>query len=459
MSNNTKKTKKQYPEPILTLKLGVLVGVAAAFFLSGTAAAVLESFDNYSAGTDISGIGNWATTTFPAKISDTQSVSAPNSAYFNSIPTEDKYLRYAKLNLGAGNRRLEFDVFLVACPIGSPFDFYFQDIDEGYIGWFNGGGPVGENCQVEGRKNGAYEIIGTMPLNTWRTFIFEQSTTTAEIRYSIDGGINFTAWLSANLTERDIRFFWCHFSNTFNKGYVDNITHEAVGEIRVWGVSPASGGTTTSTDINLTIGWEGWDFEDIYKDFVFSFWEKNTGILTGTIIYEPTTTTGTYTLPLSDFGISKNGDYYLHAKARSYLYEYTAYYTGDLVSPEWWINVNVEGWEAIFEMPEFTTWYSEHSKFATPTAGFLTITNFLTPIYNKLGEFGNRAVEFLNIEEAYDRGYDLGKIIPTYTQYITGIEVFFGGFPIIQIFTVFLAILLGIFIGRLILKFVPFIGK
>jgi hypothetical protein len=455
---NTETIKKHRGGSVMTLKLGVLVGVAVAFGVVGQSAAVLESFDNYSVNTEISGIGNWASTTYPAKVSAAQSVSAPNSGHFSHLTMYDA-LWYGKLNLAPDIRRLEFDVFLTACPIGSQAGFHLQDIDEGYIGIFESVELVDNWCQIRGRKSGDWETIGTMPLNTWRTFIFEQSTTTAEVRYSIDGGINYTAWLPASLSTRDIRRFFISFANIYNEGYVDNITHEAIGEIRVWGVSPASGGTTTSTDTNISIGWEGWDFEDIYKDFVFSFREKNTGILTGTKIFAPTTTAGTYTLPLSDFGISKNGNYYLHAKARSYLYEYTAYYTGDLVSPEWWINVNVEGWEAIFEMPATSTWYAAHSKFATPTAGFLTITNFLTPIYNKLGEFGNRAIEFLNIEEAYDRGYDLGKIIPTYTQYITGIEVFFGGFPIIQIFTAFLAVLLGIFIGRLILKFVPFIGK
>lgn len=438
------------------IKWGVLLGVAAAFCVAGQSLAMLENFDSYSVGTDISGIGNWATTTYPAKVSDTQSVSAPNSAFFD----HPNWVRYAKLNIGTGSERLEFDVFLVACPTGSPFSFYFRDIGEGdFIGWFDSVELIDGECQIRGRKSGAYETIGTMPLDTWRTFIFEQETIAGSdyIRYSINGGVNFTTWLPAILSKRDIRIFHL-LPNIFNKGYVDNITGEPA-ELRVWGVSPASGSIATSTDANFTIGWEGWDFEDIYKDFVFSFYEKNTEIVVGSVIYEPaTSTTGTYVLPLSDFGFWKNGDYYFRAKARSPLYEYTAYYTTDLVSPEWWINLNISGWTSVFEMPDYMAWYAENSKFATSTAIFTGITTFISPIFNKIGEFGNSAVAFLDLDEAYDRGYELGKIIPIFRQYIDEIEVFFGGFPIIQIFLAFLVILLGIFIVRLILKFIPGLG-
>lgn len=154
---------------------------------------------------------------------------------------------------------------------------------------------------------------------------------------------------------------------------------ETERELRVFGISPASGSTATSTNENFIVGWEGWDFEFIYKDFVFSFYEKNTGILTGSEIYEPETENGTTTLKFSDFKIDKNGKYYFYAKARSYLYEYTAYYTGDLVLPEWWVNIQVEGWPAIFEMPTFETWYNEHSKFATSTAIFSGVAGLLSP--------------------------------------------------------------------------------
>lgn len=442
--------KKQRVSAILTLKLSVLLGVAVAFCITGESLG-FENFDSYAKDTLISGIGSWATTTYPAIVSDVQSVSAPHSAYFLYSSR-----RYAKLNIGTGSERLEFDVFLTACPSGSPLNFYFRDISEDYIGWFESAGIVGGGCQIKGRKSDASETIGTTTLNAWHTFIFEQETI-AEldyIRYSIDDGVSFTTWLPAILSKRDIRQFWSVFVNFGNEGYVDNILGEPA-ELRVWGVSPASGSTATSTDADFIIGWEGWDFEDIYKDFVFSFWEKNTGILTGTVIYEPTIESGTHTLNFSDFGIEKNGDYYFHAKARSYLYEYTAYYTGDLVSPEWWINIEVEGWEEIFEMPVFENWYGTHSKFATSTAIFTGITTFLTPFFNRIGEFGDRVVEFLDLNEAYDRGYDLGKIIPTFRHYVSGIEVFFGGFPIIQIFLASLVILLGMFIIRLILSFKP----
>jgi len=64
----------------------------------------------------------------------------------------------------------------------------------------------------------------------------------------------------------------------------------------------------------------------------------------------------------------------------------------------------------------------------------------------------------LDTGQAYNTGVELGTFIPLYRDYIEGIEYFFGGFPLVQIFIVLVILLIGIFIFRLILKFIPFIG-
>jgi len=305
-------------------------------------------------------------------------------------------------------------------------------------------------------------VLGYVEANTWTKMSVEWDTISNTQRFKIaeNDWSDLTEIINEPESLAVIKFYGTSYVSDFTIFFdeIETGVPPPPPELRVWGISPVSGTSTATTTINFTFGWEGWDFEDIYKDFVLSFYEKNTGIVVGSVIYEPTTITGSSTLALSSFGFYKTGDYYFKTKARSPLYEYTAYYTTDLVSPVWWINLNVAGWSPVFEMPDYTTWYAENSKFATSTAIFTGITNFLSPIFGKIGEFGNSVVAFLDLDEAYDRGYDLGLTIPLFSAYVSEIEVFFGGFPIIQLFLAFLVILLGIFIVRLILKFIPGLG-
>jgi hypothetical protein len=448
-------TKKQHPEPILTLKLAVLLGVAVAFCLPAIVLAVApfeDSFEDYILG-NLAGNNGW-TEEMNEKWQVNWDITPPDGVKSVSCGTLNTGCRATRTGdlVETGSWTIDFYI---------PSDYHNPNerlvvfgLGSTYV-WSWKANFNGTACKIwKAISIADFTEFGEFTCDAWHSVSVEWRP--IEIRFRLDDE-DWTEWQSTYSPFSGVDRIYLDSYSEYEKYYVDNLNTE-LPELRVFVVSPASGGTATSTEGNFIVGWEGWDFEDIYKDFVFSFYEKNTGILTGTKIFEPTTEAGTTTLNFLNFGFNKNGKYYFHAKARSPLVNYTAYYTGDLVLPEWWLNLEIEGWEAIFEMPEFTTWYSEHSKFATPTTGFLTITNFLTPIYNKLGEFGSRVVEFLDTEEAYDRGYSLGIIIPTYKNYISGIEVFFGGFPIMTIFTSFLAILLGIFIGRLILKFIPGLG-
>jgi len=245
--------------------------------------------------------------------------------------------------------------------------------------------------------------------------------------------------------------------------YIDELGFYEFGppSLRVWSESPESGSIITDIDDNFTIKWEGWDLEWVYKDFVFRFVDQNTGMVSHQIIYTPETESGEIVFKFSDFGFEKNSKYDFSAIARSYYFpEWGVFYTSELVNPAYWVEIDVEGWTPVFEMPPFTDWYAEKvERFATPTAVFTGITGVLSPIFSKIGEFGESAVKFLDIGQAYQTGYDLGKIIPLFKHYVEAIEFFLGGFPIIQIFLVFMILLIGIFIVRLILKFIPFFGK
>lgn len=226
--------------------------------------------------------------------------------------------------------------------------------------------------------------------------------------------------------------------------------------LRVWGISPANGSTITDTNQSLTFGWQGFDFDDIYTDFLFQFYEPNTGIVSGSTIYTPATTFGTAVVNISDIEIDKNATYYLRVKARSPLYNGSAFYTEDLVSPEYYLIVEVSGWETLFFMPDYGAWYNTHvDKYATPTPVFAGVVGFLSPLFGTIGEFGAQVSALLNSQEAYQRGYDFGTFIPLFSQYVDLIAVFFGGFHIIGIFSGILLVMLGIFAFKTIMKFWP----
>jgi hypothetical protein len=226
---------------------------------------------------------------------------------------------------------------------------------------------------------------------------------------------------------------------------------------RVYGISPASGTEITSTSTGFSFGWEGLDPEK-YEGFTLNFREKNTGIVVKQKIFFTSSISGATTTPLVNFEFDKNSDYYLESAGIlvSDYYRVEAY--NDLVSPDYFLTINFEGLSPVFEMTDFETWYGVNSKFATPTAIFTSITGFLSPVFSKLGEFGARTTDFFDIADAYTRGYNLGLIFPTFSQYVDEIEVFMGGFPIVKLFLIALIVLLGIFAIKLIMKFIPFFG-
>ena len=288
--------------------------------------------------------------------------------------------------------------------------------------------------------------------STWHTLTFEGSNN--QWRAKIDTG----EWSIWNTPENN--FDWISRFTIFGgylHFYFDQMGAPELGapEFRVYGISPVSGTEITSTSTEFSFGWEGLATStSYYQGFWLNFREKTTGIKTEGYLFTTAEPTGTATTSLENFNFVKNSDYYLTAVGAGYTY---GYYT-DLVSPEFYYTINIAGLPDVFKMTDFSTWYSENSKFATPTAIFVSLTGFLEPVFSKIGEFGERTTEFFDLDDAYTRGYDIGIIFPTFTQYINEIEVFMGGFPIIRLFLVSLIVLLGIFIIKLIMKFIPFFG-
>lgn len=235
---------------------------------------------------------------------------------------------------------------------------------------------------------------------------------------------------------------------------------------KVWGIDPVSGTEITNLDTLLRIGYEDLN---TYDSLYIALRHPPTGLFTEAKRYDIINIggSGELEIPLTHFNIEKNGNWYLHAIAtyEGYQYEddlflsdYGWNWTSDLTEGNYYLDINIEGFEEIFFMSNFETWYSENAKFDTPTEMFYDIASVFSPIFSTIGEFGNRIINYFDINSAYSKGYDIGRSIPFFRYYVGQITHFLGGFPIIAWLLIIILILVGIFIFRIIMKFIPFLG-
>jgi len=249
--------------------------------------------------------------------------------------------------------------------------------------------------------------------------------------------------------------------------YFDDFSGEYVPPTeRVFGVSPASETEITNLADTFIFGWEELDDWDTLSVL---FQNENTGIFTeAEELLITTSPSGQESFYFSDFNFDRNGKYNFYAVATRTVLEvlegmyltgrYSYEWSDDLVSPEFWYTINIGGFTPIFEMTDFSTWYGSVSKFATPTDMFVSIAGFFEPTFNKIGEFGNRIKDYFNLSEVYSQGYEIGKTIPYFSYFVGQISLFLGGFPILKWVFVVILLLVGIFIFRLVLKFIPGLG-
>jgi multisubunit Na+/H+ antiporter MnhG subunit len=236
-------------------------------------------------------------------------------------------------------------------------------------------------------------------------------------------------------------------------------------EASVWGIDPESAIEITDLDELLTIGYSGLDdYEDLYLTFTHP-----SGISSNSKEYDIDIIggSGSIEVNLADFDIDKNGNWYLQAVASREGYQvqddlflsgYGWIWSGNLTSGEYYLDINIEGFEDIFVMGDFNTWYDENSKFDEPTAMFSSIVGFFEPIFGTIGEFGNRIEDYFDKNTAYTKGAEIGKAIPLFGYYLEQVNVFMGSFPLMNWLLVIILILVGIFIFKVIMKFIPFLG-
>ncbi|GAH93161.1 unnamed protein product, partial [marine sediment metagenome] len=309
---------------------------------------------------------------------------------------------------------------------------------------------------------------GTLPDDDWVEIkIIHYENNTFKVGWSAPG-IEYTEsedcyWWNTTNSDATLEYIIFTTKGTF---YFDEFGKEK-GAGKVWGISPDSATEITNLGDNFTFGWQ--DLDD-WDTLSVVFQNRASGIFSNAKEYQVETigASGEKTLSFENFNFDRNGKFYFYAVATRTVLEviegmfltgkYSYEWSDDLVDPDYWIAINIEGYTPIFEMSDFEEWYAVKSKFAEPTDMFFAIAGFFQPTFNKIGEFGNRIKDYFDLDEVYSQGYEIGKYIAYFTYFVDQISLFLGGFPILKWVFVVILLLTGIFIFRLVLKFIPFLG-
>lgn len=449
------------------LILGSLVILGSLIPLFCFGATILEeNFENYELG-ELAGKGNWlkwGTSTGVLYVENTEVFEGIKAVKFSATTTTPPAYYYKIGNLIASGTQIVYfkihDIYNVNEIIfsenwGAQFLVIFNHpTSPGTIQFFTGS---------------LYYYISTYVPDEWFSFQTQWRDSDKKVRFRMNEE-NWTDWWSVpspwdlGLNRIDFYFDWLPESEGVVMDYIAEIP-----KLTFSGKTPPDETEITNINTDFTFSWTNFNPE-IWKGVIVSFREETTGIHTKGIEYTDLATSGEKILSLFNFDFDKNSRYCFHAIAFGEKLEliqgtfltphgYIEYFSEDLVSPEYCLNINIPGLPVIFEMPIWDIWYAENTEYETSTPLFSAVAGFLDPTFSKLGEFGSRVVSYLNLDDAYQKGQGLGIIFPIFNQYIELIEPFFGGFPIIRFSLVIIFLLLGFFVFKLILKFIPFFGK
>jgi len=310
--------------------------------------------------------------------------------------------------------------------------------------------------------------------NTWQTFYFEWNGN--DYKFKVGLNEQSSDWFNGEVQwTNGLDGFWIQSSGCEGHIYYDYITEEQqiAEEPLIYGDSPESGTEITNLDTDIIIKYEGFDW-DIYSGFTLVMKEHNSKISSKALIYQSDDLdeNGSGQVPVSGrmFGIDVNSRWDLEAIAFGSQLDveggmfltglgYVDFYTENLVYPDYYLNFNVEGLAQLYPFSEPENWYLENvDRFSEPTEFFTAVIGLVSPIFQKVGEFGTRTQIIFSTADAYQRGYALGEVFPKIKGYTEKISEFFGGFPIVSFFIAIILIMSAIFIIRLIMKFIPFFG-
>lgn len=363
--------------------------------------------------------------------------------------------------------------------------FWFLDVSSGGQAWElkeAGGATVFnvksicnlENCALDyfDRTGGYWKTYTNFDFDKWHNLQIRWFTETETFYYSFN--FDFEGWqepMSEPYYDDVARFKMTFYAD--NEG-LDMILGEAIEpQMEIKGISPDSGTVITNLDTNLTIEYKLFDWE-IYDGFIVNFKNNKTGIFGNSIQFleadlDPSGT-GSKTINLENFGIDYNGRWNLtgigfgsHLDIEGGMFITTRgwvdFWTDDLVSTPYYLLFDVEELSTPYTFTTAEAWYSANvERFATSTQLFNSFVGLLSPIFEKVGDFGFSVQGMFDQDEAYDRGYGLGEIFPLLNGYVQKIDLFFGGFPLVSFFKYLILVMLAIFIIRIVMKFIPFLG-
>lgn len=326
----------------------------------------------------------------------------------------------------------------------------------GYRFWYQGLPPIGQITSRSGNCSGTWRncYYNTLPHD------FDVSD---EYPYSywLGSGYYYIVWWTTLAGEQT--------NVAYHKFYsIDEQHFILLEEGQIWASDPASGTIITNPESSFTFNWAG---IDPYNLLGIGFNNRLTGISSDYIYYEIDSLIGSSTtINLNTFGIDRNGNWYFQGFLTALTPEtyedvfftgrYTSISTNDLAEDQnYYLTFSVLGFETIFVMETFEDWYAINStRYDSPTNMFIAITGVIGPIFNRIGEFGQRIEDYFNLDEAYSSGFGIGRNIPIFGYYLAQISFFIGNFPFIKWVFIILLFFVGVFIFRLVLKFIPFLG-
>jgi len=441
---------------LLTLILALCCGFISIVDVCYATDVFTDNFDSYALGS-LASQGSWSVGLGWEVVNDLYH-SAPQSIHTTTCNT---CTELATLDNPSANGTGSFWFYLAPDTDTSDYAGLELSLDQTdplkRCGYWNITPYYGDGIFHIANSVGPLDGMPDISLGVWHliTFIWSAGSPTT-YTLSLDGGTP-SAPLNCSGDNMIINRYTLTEKNSYsNSIYVDNFGAETKVSSILSITSPETGSTITDDTDEITISWfyidslEWTNIKMLFNDYQIS---ESSAIVNVPI----TSDNGSADVPISAFNLGHNGGWILTA-----IVENPTEYNFDIPNPPFTLILDVEGWPEPYVFTDFETWYSENVvSYEDPSDWAITMTGFVNPIFEKVGEFGDRIDVYLNISEAYSKGLALGGVFPVLNAYILKINIFFGGFPIVQFFQWAILAIIGLFGIKIILKllsFIPFIG-
>lgn len=440
--------------------------------LVGYGDVISDEFDSYSLG-NLAGQGDWLSGgTLEPQVVNTNCYYGNCVEYDTSSQNDDDYAYnsttcYTDLVDSSGSQTAWFRVSQY--PTSNRATLLGFNYQSGTSGahwlWLQTDGSL-----IASFSQGIVEIKDEVPLDTWFKITFswgdvgagcDETHMSASWQYNDETALYSYSCMWANT------FNWCYLNTGLWKNVYDS-NATAVYEMDDVGLvsdksgsaifltAPVSGSTITDDSTELVGGWQNIDSET-WTNIRLAFVDLQINETSNVVNVEIDDDNGNFSIPLSEFNVPNNGGWNLRA-----IVENAQEYNFDVPNPTYNLIFDIEGWSEPYAFTDFETWYTENVEdYESPSDWAITMTGFLNPIFEKVGQFGERIEEYLDVSDAYYKGFDIGSVFPVINAYVLKINDFFGGFPIVNFFKWGILIMIGLFAVKIILKllsFIPWVG-